>query len=84
MHTGTSKQIKKQDITTFDSQLFLTDNKNSHVIRAQRLTRNHVHNNDRLDKLDPPKVLLKHLWPAGVAFDSQAPTIVFAVSYKQS
>ena len=24
--------------------------------------------------LDPPKVLLKHLWPAGDVFDSQAPT----------
>ena len=34
--------------------------------------------------LDPTKVFLKHLWPAGVAFDPQAPTEVFAVSYKQS
>ena len=34
--------------------------------------------------LDPPKVLLKLLWPAGDAFDPHAPTKVFVVSYKQS
>ena len=33
--------------------------------------------------LDPPKVFLKCFWPAGDAFDPQAPTKVFAVSYKQ-
>ena len=34
--------------------------------------------------LDPPKVLLKRLWPAGDVFDPQAPTKVLAVSYIQT
>ena len=34
--------------------------------------------------LHQTKVLLKHFWPAGDVFDPQAPTKVFAVSYKLS
>ena len=34
--------------------------------------------------LDQPKVLLKRFWPDVDVFDPQAPTKVFAVSYKLS